>query len=248
MPRQSRRTGHGKKHMRGGSIFGPLSEKAKLTKSALSKKADELTNSAIKKSADMGLHNKAAAAHQAAIGHATTAKKMVSDLSNHAMTKSMKVHDMMKPHLDSAASHANKALMYAQNKNVKDFNDSMGNFASAMGNAEAAGSDHITKNTKVGDASLAVHANAMSKKVTSAVRDTAKGIFGFGSKPKTTPASAVGGRRCKSHKNLKKGNKSRTMKNRRGHRMTKNKGMKMSSYKTRKVSNSKKMLKSRTKK
>lgn len=244
MSRQSRRSRYNKvrTHKQKGGMFDFDS---------FSKKADELTNSAIKKSADMGLHNKAAAAHQAAIGHATTAKKMVSDLSNHAMTKSMKVHDMMKPHLDSAASHANDALMHAKNKNMKSFNASMGNFASGIGKAGTAGSDHIMNNTTMGKATLAQHATAIGKNITSTaagLHSTAKGIFGFGSKPKTTPASAVGGRRCKSHKNLKKGNKSRTMKNRRGHRMTKNKGMKMSSYKTRKVSNSKKMLKSRTKK
>lgn len=206
MSRQSRRSRYSKtrtQKQKGGGMFDSFSQKA-----------TELTNNAIQKSKDMGLHNKAAAAHQAAIGHATTAKKMVSDLSNHAMTKSMEIHGMMKPHLDSAASHANDALMHAQNKNVKSFNASMGNFASGMGKAGAAGTDHITKNTKVGDASLAQHASAMGNKVKD-LHSNAMSYLGFGSKPKPAPAaptSAVGGRRRKSRKHQMKSKRSRTMK------------------------------------
>ena len=250
------RTGYGKMH-KGGGMFD-----------SLSKKATQLKNDAIKKSKDMGLHDKAADAHKAAMSNVTAAKQMVSDASNQAMTKGMEVHGKMKPHLNLAAGHANEALMHAQNKNVKGFNDSMGNFASAMGNAGAAGNAELRNNTTLSNASLEDHANAMSDKVSTMSKDTvsdAMKFLGLGSKPDApaaasapapaaapapavAPAPAMGGRRRKSRKHSKKVQKSRTMKGRKGHRMTKNKGMKKRSYKTRKGSKPKKMLKSRTKK
>ena len=224
MSRQSRRSRYNKVRthkQKGGGMFD-----------SFSKKADELTKSAIEKSKNMGLHDKATDAHKAAMRHVTAAKQMVSDASNQAMTNGMEVHGKMKPHLNLAAGHANEALMHAQNKNVRGFNDSMGNFASAMGNAGTAGNDHIKNNTQVGKASLAQHASAMGDKVTSAAKDLhskAKSLLGFGSKPKSAPASVVGGR--KSRKTSKKGKRSRTMKARK----TKNaKSMKRRSRRARK--------------
>jgi hypothetical protein len=138
---------------------------------SMKQKADQLKNDAIQKSKDMGLHDKAAAAHQAAMGHATTAKQMVDTAHSKAMEKGAEIHSQMKPHLDVASDHANDALMHAQNKNTDGFKSSMVSFAGSMTKAGSAGGNHIMNNTKVGDASLADHASAMSSKVSSSASD-----------------------------------------------------------------------------
>ena len=255
MPGQSRKRGYGKKRMhkhRGGGWFDKIS-----------KQATELKDSAIQKSKDMGLHDKVGAAHQAAIGHANTAKQLVVNAHSQAMQKGAEIHAQMKPHLDVASGHANDALMHAQNKNMSGFKSSMGNFASSMSKAGAAGGDHVMKNTKVGDASLADHASAMSSKVTGAASDLHGKAMGWlssftANKSANEPAGSpiMGGRRRrsrkarKSRKHPQKGQKSRTKKgrkdfttkkgnkyyNRRGHRQTKNaKGKRGRPYRTRKA-------------
>ena len=232
MPKQSRRTGYGRKRMHkhgGGGWFDKISQKA-----------TQLKDDAVQKSKDMGLHDQVANAHQAAISHATTAKQMVSNASKQSMAKGMEVHAKMQPHLDLASSHANNALMHAQNKNMDGFKASMNNFASSMGNAGTTGGDHIMNNTKVGDATLADHASAMGSKVTSTASDLhgkAMSFLGIGAnKPASAPVSApyMGGRSSKSRKHVKKGHKSYTKK---GHK-----------YYNRKGGNPKKGQKSYTKK
>ena len=252
MPRQSRKRGYGKKRMhkhRGGGWFDKIS-----------KQATELKDSAIQKSKDMGLHDKVGAAHQAAIGHANTAKQLVVNAHSQAMQKGSEIHSQMKPHLDLASSHANDAIMHAQNKNMDGFKSSMGNFSSSMSKAGIAGGDHIINNTKVGDASIADHASAMSGKVTGAASDLHGKAMGwlssFTAKKPEAVAPVAGGRRRrsrkarKSRKHPKKGKRSRTMKgrkdfttkkgnkyyNRRGRRQTKNaKGKRGRPYRTRKA-------------
>lgn len=223
MPRQSRKRGYGKKRMhkhRGGGWWDSMTQKA-----------NQLKNDAVQQAKDMGLHDKAAAAHQAAVSHATAAKQMVVDAHGQAMQKGAEIHAQMKPHLDVAAGHANDALMHAQNKNMSGFKSSMGNFASSMTKAGAAGGDHVINNTKVGDASLADHASAMTSKVTGAASDLHGKAMGWLSsftakKPANEPVPGpaaepiMGGRRRrsrkarKSRKHPKKGQKSRTMKGR----------------------------------
>ena len=224
MPRQSRKRGYGKKRMykhRGGVGWFD----------SMTQKATQLKNDAVQQAKDMGLHDKAAAAHQAAVSHATAAKQMVVDAHGQAMKKGAEIHAQMKPHLDVASGHANDALMHAQNKNMSGFKSSMGNFASSMSKAGVAGGDHVMKNTKVGDASLADHASAMSSKVTGAASDLHGKAMGwlssFTSKkspnePVPGPAATpiIGGKRRrsrkarKSRKHPKKGQKSRTKKGR----------------------------------
>ena len=228
MPKQTRRKGCGTKRMhkyRGGGWFDSMKQKA-----------NQLKDDAIEKSKDMGLHDKAAAAHQAAMGHATTAKQMVDTAHSKAMEKGTEIHSQMKPHLDVASGHANDALMHAQSKNMDGFKSSMSNFADSMTKAGSAGGNHIMNNTKVGDATLADHASAMSSKVSSSASDLHGKAMGWLSSltaNKPTDESSIpsvpggeaaapfqGGRRRrsrkarKSRKHPKKGKRSRTMKGR----------------------------------
>ena len=228
MPKQTRRNGYGKKRMhkhRGGGWLDNMTQKA-----------TQLKNDAIQKSQDMGLHDKALEAHKAAMGHASTAKQMVETAQSKAMEKGEDIHSQMKPHLDVASTHANDALMHAQNKNIDGFKSSMGNFADSMKDAGTSGGNHIMNNTKVGDASLADHASAMSTRVSSTASDLhgkAMGWFSYLTANKPTDESSIqsvpggqaaspfeGGRRRrsrkarKSRKHPKKGKRSRTMKGR----------------------------------
>jgi hypothetical protein len=227
---------------------------------SMTQKATQLKNDAVQQAQDMGLHDKAAAAHQAAVSHATAATQMVVDAHGQAMQKGAEIHAQMKPHLDVASGHANDALMHAQNKNMDGFKSSISNFSSSMSKAGTAGGDHIINNTKVGDASIADHASAMSGKVTGAASDLHGKAMGwlssFTAKKPEAVAPAAGGRRRrsrkahKSRKHPKKGKRSRTMKgrkdfttkkgnkyyNRRGRRQTKNaKGKRGRPYRTRKA-------------
>lgn len=225
MPRQSRRKGYGRKRISkhvGGGYFDDLSQQA-----------SQLSDVAVQKAKDMGLKDQLANAHQAAIGHATKAQQMVSDASSQAMATGVEAHKKMQGHLDLAASHANDALKHAQNQSKEGFDKSMDDFAESMGNAGTAGADHIRNNTKIGEATLAQQANALGSK--------ASKFLGLGaSNPAATPAPAAqtfGGRRRKSRKHPKKGQKSRTKKGRR----RQSKSAKRRSYRSRKGGNQRRM-------
>ena len=189
---------------------------------AFTQKANQLKDDAIKKSKDMGLHDKAADAHKAAIEHATAAQQMVGDAHSKAMTNGMELHSKMKPHLDLASGHANDALMHAQNKNMDGFKSSMGDFASSMTKAGSVGDAHVMNKKPIEKATLADHAKAVSGKAIGWMNS-----FTANKPAVPAPASTIGGRRLKSRKQPKKVKKSRTMKrnkyyNRRKHRQTKN--------------------------
>ena len=225
MPRHSRKRVHSKRKKRGGATPPGAAPAPGAWLAPIKRHTDDVVSNA------QGLknHSSALAAQKDAIDGVNRTTSMIASAHQSISALGPGAFDAAKMHLDTAQMHLNAAGTHASKANLDGFNDAMGKAAKSLAQADSSSKAAVLENKTSDQMTIGDHTKALGSKVTDAASDIQNQASDF-FKRFNPAATTSGGRRRKSRKHPKKGQKSRTKKGRR----RQSKSAKRRSYRSRK--------------